>query len=176
MRRTKKRPIPMSIKIIFIAISVMLLNISALIYQEERKTTDGIYLILEGYKGVIYAFYNVKDAPKIERENGYNIHQINDQGYFVTSTPDMNYGTVTDQYFYVNDQGNRTEIAEECVQSYGTLGYSTTVHDEKIDLIYTAFYIPNEASRCNDEWIELDEEEENKMIQTVLKEYYGIQP
>lgn len=151
----------MSIKIIFIAISVMLLNISALIYQEERKTTDGIYLIPEGYKGVIYAFYNVKDAPKIEREK---------------STPDMNYGTVTDQYFYVDDQGNRTEIAEECVQSYGTLGYLTTVHDEKIDLLYTAFYIPNEASRCNDEWIELDEEEENKMIQTVLKEYYGIQP
>lgn len=168
----------MSIKIIFIAVLamlLMLLNKWAPIYQEERKTTDGIYLIPEGYEGVIYAFYNVKDAPKIESENGYKLHQINDQGYFVTSTADMNYGTVTDQYFYVDDQGKRTAIAEQCVQDYGTLSYSTTAHDEKIALIYTAIRIPNEASHCNDEWIELDEDGDNEMVQKVLKEYYGIQ-
>jgi hypothetical protein len=39
-----------------------------------------------------------------------------------TSTPIYDYGTVIEQYYYVNDKGNRTKIDPLCVNTRGTGG------------------------------------------------------
>ncbi|RPK03114.1 DUF6843 domain-containing protein [Priestia endophytica] len=102
------------------------------------EETNDIYLIPEGYEGYIYAFYNVKGAPEVEKEGDYEVHNINNQGYFVTSTPDMDYGTVTDKYYYVDEDGNRTKINKECVRVGGISGFEDdTDPTNKINIVST---------------------------------------
>ena len=66
---------------------------------EKSNKTDDIYLIPKGGKGDVLVFYNIKGVPRVEIEDGYEVHIINEKGYFVTSKPDMDYGTVTDKYY-----------------------------------------------------------------------------
>src|SRR5699024_10066125 len=79
---------------IFIASSITALT---LFFISKSNETDDIYLIPEGFAGDVYAFYNVKGAPMVETEDGYEVHVINEEGYFLTSKSDMDYGTVTDK-------------------------------------------------------------------------------
>lgn len=162
--------IPKSIITIFIVgilITVFLLS--------KGDETDDLYLIPEGYEGDVFVFYNIAGAPKVETEDGYEVHKINSNGYFVTSTPDMDYGTVTDQYFYVDKEGERTPISEKCVSLFGTGGY-TTSENEEIDLIYTGFRLTKD--KCGEEFMvesfNMEESKEN-MIYKILKTYYGIE-
>lgn len=109
----------------------------------KKEETNAIYLIPEGQTGYALAVYNVKGAPSLTYENGFSVHTVNVDGYFATSEPDMNYGTVTDQYYWVDTSGNRTPIDELCVHSFGTGGWGDQ-HD--IDLVYTGIEITNDCS------------------------------
>jgi hypothetical protein len=77
---------------------------------DRSNETDDIYLIPEGYEGDVLVFYNINGAPKVKKENDYEGNEINEKGYYVTSTPDMDYGKVMDKYYYVDEKGNRTFI------------------------------------------------------------------
>lgn len=117
---------------------VALFSLSILAGCTFDDATNDIYLIPEGFEGYVYAFYNVKNAPKVKKEGDYEVHNINKDGYFVTSTPDMDYGTVTDKYFYVDTKGQRTKIDEECIRGIGTGGYESDPDSaDKIDIKYT---------------------------------------
>lgn len=159
-------------------LSILLASIlvgSVLFIQKKMNETNDVYLIPEGYEGDVYVIYNVKGAPKVQRESGYEVHHINEKGYFSTSTPDMDYGTVTDKYFYVDEKGNRTPISEKCISLFGTGGYSTS-ENEEIDLRYTGFRLTK--SQCSDEFRD-EHDQTDKSQQTIIGEilnkYYGME-
>lgn len=146
----------------------------ALFFLFPKEETNNIFLIPEGLVGDVLVFYNVKDAPVVQRENGYNVHVINESGYFATSTPDMNYGEVTDRYYYVDKTGNRTPISDACVSLFGTSGYEITEDDETtVSLVYTGFNLTqNECSEA----FKLDsrpyDARANQLIEEIEQRYY----
>ncbi|MFC6232625.1 DUF6843 domain-containing protein [Paenibacillus allorhizosphaerae] len=85
----------------------------------DSSSTDDIYLIPEGYEGDIQVNYNVAGAPGLAKEGKYDVIPIRADGTFDTSKPDMEYGLVTDQYFYVSQDGRRTPIDKSCVNVRG---------------------------------------------------------
>ncbi|MDR6121151.1 hypothetical protein QFZ87_000748 [Bacillus sp. SLBN-46] len=147
-----------------------------LFLQHDNHQTDDLYLIPEGYEGDVYVFYNVKGAPKVEQEDGYDIHRINEKGYFVTSTPDLDYGTVTDKYVYVDKKGKRKPIDKKCVQIFGTSGYSSS-ENEEIDLKYTGLNV--KKGPCDEtfqtEELTGQEDSEDEVRSEVLLKYYGLE-
>ncbi|OKL36978.1 DUF6843 domain-containing protein [Domibacillus mangrovi] len=143
---------------------------------DKSNETDDIYLIPKGFEGDVFAFYNIKGALMVETEDGYEVHAINEKGYFVTSKPDMDYGTVTDKYYYVDEKGNRTPISNKCVSSFGTGAFSTSEGDEAMDVHYTGFKLTKD--KCSDEFMTDSygtEESEEKIIHEILRDYYGVE-
>lgn len=157
-----------------ILIAGSLLWVAAFLYGKSNETDD-LYLIPEGYVGDVLVFYNIKGAPKVNKENGYEMHAINEKGYFVTSTPDMDYGTVTDQYVYVDEKGKRTPISDKCVSLFGTGGYSS--ENDEIDMKYTGFRLTKDE--CGDAFVteshSWSDDSINEIFREVLKTYYGVE-
>jgi hypothetical protein len=56
---------------IFIAVAITSITIFII---EESAETDDIYLIPKGFEGDVFAFYNIKGAPMVETEDGYEVH------------------------------------------------------------------------------------------------------
>ncbi|MFC6605175.1 DUF6843 domain-containing protein [Ectobacillus funiculus] len=82
------------------------------------------------------SFYNVKGASEV--------HTINDKGYFVTSTSNMDYGTVTDKYYYIDKSGKRTKINSSCIRGMGTGSterYGGGNSEKKIEIHYTGIEV-----------------------------------
>ncbi|MFJ7932083.1 DUF6843 domain-containing protein [Peribacillus sp. NPDC096448] len=178
----KNRRLPKWVKVIVslgVAIGLGIIISSAL--SEESQTND-IYLIPEGYEGDVFVFYNVKGAPEVEKEDGYEVHKINEKGYYATRTKDLDYGTVTDKYFYVNDKGHRTPIDHKCVSTFGTGG--TTLEDnidgttleDNIDITYTGFKL--RKNNCSEVFSMEAQNEDGyvQMINDILKKYYNMEP
>lgn len=163
-------------KILIIILSIFISGSSIFLtffIVEKNNETDDIYLIPEGYEGDVFVFYNVKGGQPLETENGYDLHYINENGYFVTNEPDMDYGTVTDQYFYVDEVGNRTSISDTCISLFGTGGYSTTEKNQQIDIIYTGFNLTKDE--CSEEFMlgNHDHQESNdNAISEIVEKYY----
>lgn len=141
---------------------------------QEGETND-IYLIPEGYEGDVFAFYNVEGAPEVKIEGEFEVHEVNENGYFVTSTPDMDYGTVTDRYYYVDEDGNRKPINNECIELFGTGGHQTSL-DEEVGLRYTGFSLTEGG--CGEgvttKSLGMMQAAEY-IIPVILKRYYGIE-
>ncbi len=98
----------------------------------KTTTTDDLFLIPEGFEGDIQVNYNVAGAPRLAKEGKYDVIPIREDGTYDTSNPDMEYGTVTDQYFYVGQDGMRTPIPENCIHVKGNgaseIGSNITRH------------------------------------------------
>lgn len=156
---------------------ISLVFISALLFLSAcgQSKTNAIYLLPEGYTGYAMAVYNVKGAPALTYEDDYAIHPINEEGYFATSMPDMQYGTVTDQYYYVDSAGNRTPIDPTCIHSFGTGGVTT----DKVDMLYTGIEV---TDSCSEEFAYSTENFEDgtkmEILNEVAKKFYGngLQP
>lgn len=139
--------------------------------------TNAIYLIPEGYTGYAMAFYNVKNAPPLTYEGDFAVHQITEEGYFVTSKNDMTYGTVTDQYYYVDENGKRSPIDDQCISTMGTGGYESYGEGQgpQVDIHYTGIDITDD---CSAEFANagngIDSEREQPILDRVLEEYYLI--
>ncbi|RAS74434.1 DUF6843 domain-containing protein [Priestia endophytica] len=150
-------------------------SLFALVGGSNSEKTNDIYLIPEGYEGYVIAFYNVKGAPKIEKEGDYEVHDVNNQGYSVTSTPDMDYGTITDKYYYVDEEGKRNEINKECVKvlSTGSLEIEPDTPN-KIEMSYTGMEVTK--SQCSQDFMtageEIDRDKLDSIVQDITKQYY----
>lgn len=158
---------------LFIAVSITSLGF---FFMNKSDETNDIYLIPEGYEGEVYVFYNIKGAPMVKTEDGYEVHVINEKGYFLTSEPDMDYGTITDKYYYVDDKGNRTPISNKCVSAFGMSGYSTFMDDQEFDFIYTGFKLTKD--HCSDEFLTENNgmgENAGEIISEILKDYYDVE-
>ncbi|WP_312115621.1 DUF6843 domain-containing protein [Brevibacillus reuszeri] len=137
----------------------------------QQSSTNDIYLIPEGYEGTVYAFYHVKNAPPLTYEGEYALHTINDKGYFATSAPDMEYGLITDKYYYVDKKGQRTEIPSSCLRIMGTGGYSTNIGaPDEINIHYTGVEVTH--SKCGPAFQDSGTEEQNEVLGHMLEEYY----
>jgi len=134
----------------------------------SKSETNDIYLLPEGYEGEVYVFYNVKGAPELETEDGYEVHVINEEGYFATSAPDLDYGTVTDKYYYVDDAGNRTPIDENCISLFGT----GATQREGYEIIYTGFKLTKD--NCSEEFMTtaFPMEKEEHLISKLFQQFY----
>ncbi|MFP3387685.1 DUF6843 domain-containing protein [Brevibacillus sp. SIMBA_040] len=137
----------------------------------QQGPTNDIYLIPEGYEGTVYAYYNVKNAPPLTKEGDFDLHIINDKGYFATSTPDMDYGLVTDKYYYVDKNGQRTQIPSDCLRINGTGGYSTNIGmPDEINISYTSLQVT--TSKCGPDFQETGIAGSNEVLKHLLNEYY----
>ncbi|MDV2886271.1 hypothetical protein RYX45_13865 [Alkalihalophilus pseudofirmus] len=141
--------------------------------------TNDVFLIPEGYEGDVLVFYNIAGAPKVETEEGYTIHEINDNGYFITSTPEMSYGSITDKYYYVDKEGNRTPISETCVGRFGIGGFETfDENNNSISFSYTGFNLTKNL--CSDEFMLQVHTKERvnygEIIWGIVADYYGYSP
>ncbi|WP_203363267.1 hypothetical protein [Bacillus sp. REN10] len=150
----------------------------ALVGCTNDRVTNDIYLIPEDYEGYVYAFYNVKGAPEIKKEGDYKVYPINDEGYYATSTPDMDYGTVTDQYYYVDKNGKRTKINEECIRGLGTGGFEHNPGSaDNINIHYTGIEVTKD--RCGQEFMQsgngMRHEDLDPVLAEVMKKHYGIE-
>ncbi|SFF04977.1 hypothetical protein SAMN04487969_11294 [Paenibacillus algorifonticola] len=120
---------------VLIGIAAVLWFITSLFFTRTSSTND-IYLIPEGFEGDIRVNYNVQGAPALEKDGKYDVIPIRVDGTYDTSKPDMEYGLVTDQYFYVSHDhdGRRTPIDERCVHVRGNgsseIGSSITRHND----------------------------------------------
>ncbi|GMK44530.1 hypothetical protein PghCCS26_16580 [Paenibacillus glycanilyticus] len=104
------------------------------IHPYSPSSTNDIYLIPEGYEGDIRVNYNVQGAPILLKEGKYDVIPVGIDGIFNTSKPEMEYGLVTDLYFYVNAAGERTPIDKLCVCVKGNgsseIGSTVTRHTD----------------------------------------------
>jgi hypothetical protein len=106
----------------------------------NRGTYDQ-YLIPDRYEGIVKVIYNVKDAPPLQREGKYDVIPVGEDGTYRTSNPMYDYGTVIDQYYYVNDKGERTAIDPACVHVRGTGGTQNgqeNTHYTEIEVTHSA--------------------------------------
>ncbi|HEX5564147.1 MAG TPA: hypothetical protein VFX34_04240 [Sporosarcina sp.] len=136
-----------------------------------HSETNAIYLLPEGYTGSAIAVYNVEGAPVLTYEGDFAVYRINEDGYFATSLPDMQYGTVTDRYYYVDPAGNRTPIDPNCIHLFGTGAVST----DKVDLVYTGIEV---TDSCSEEFANstenFSEEPKMEILNKVAKKFYGV--
>ncbi|MCI0766935.1 hypothetical protein [Bacillus sp. TL12] len=95
-----------------VPIFLMLLGSCSMFHKE---TTDVKYLIPEGYEGDLVVLYNVPDAKPLEIEDGFQVVSFTSEGIAITSTKDMKYGMVNDQYFTVDKNGNRKKLDQSCI-------------------------------------------------------------
>lgn len=97
-----------------------------------EKETNELYLIPSGFEGSIIVFYDVPKKTMLEKEDEYSVirvkleylkalegTKIHPYGVYFTSTKDMNYGTVNNKYYYINENGDRTSINEQCTHVVG---------------------------------------------------------
>ncbi|MED1093551.1 DUF6843 domain-containing protein [Bacillus paramycoides] len=162
-------------RVIYVLTFLLLFTVGCAM-TENGKTND-IYLVPEGYEGYAYIFYNVKGAPEVQKEGDYEVHTINDKGYFVTSTPNMDYGTVTDKYYYVDKNGKRTQINSSCVRGLetgsteGNIGERSEKHYE---IHYTGIEITTKG--CSEELKVssngMKDTEKEGMLKEILRQYY----
>ncbi|WP_053376441.1 DUF6843 domain-containing protein [Paenibacillus sp. FJAT-27812] len=123
-----------------------LIAVIAGFWLTRTSSTDDIYLIPEGFEGNIQVNYNVKGAPMLVKEGKFDVIPINADGTFDTSKPDMEYGLVTDQYYYVSQDGRRTPIDTLCV--YGKGNGSSEIGS----IITRHTYLQITKTKCSEEF------------------------
>lgn len=99
--------------IAFSLIALTLLVIAAILYGKQlidNQRDPSLVLLPQGYTGKVSILYVQESAPPLPREGEYVVHQIPESGILKTSTAEPEYGIASDKYFYVDSQGNRSEI------------------------------------------------------------------
>ncbi len=115
-----------------LSILISLIFIVGCSNKEEAENTNDIYLIPNGFEGSILVLYDVPDQPPLKKEGNYTVipikrenlegleaTNIQQYGIYLTSTEDLKYGTVNNQYYYIDEKGNRTAIDEQCTHLMG---------------------------------------------------------
>lgn len=110
---------------ILFAVLFPVVGFALLFGSGQTSSTNDIYLIPEGYEGPIQINYNIRGAPPLVKEGKFDVIPVQADGTYSTSKPDMEYGTVTDQYYYVSADGTRTPIDSKCVHVAGNGSYGT---------------------------------------------------
>jgi hypothetical protein len=103
----------MKIKILIIVCIIILISISFIVYflffkSEKNKPT--IYFIPHGYVGWVKVYYGQDGYPPLPIQDNYLVYQIPGTGILKTSTQEPQYGWSTVNYYYIDSNGNKTEL------------------------------------------------------------------
>lgn len=123
-------------------VAVVMLAVSWMSGNDQGEIIKNRYLIPKGYEGTVVIFYGMKDEPSLEEEGEFSIipleieslptlmrTDIERYGIYRTSTQDRSYNLSESQYFYVDEEGNRTPIESECI--HHSRGGGVTTSDGK---------------------------------------------
>jgi hypothetical protein len=81
---------------------------------ERDKGEPSVYLLPENYTGTFYIIYNAPNGQPAIYEDGAQVYKIPDSGLLLTQTSgnDIWAESPNLQYYYVHNDGSRTEITE----------------------------------------------------------------
>ncbi|WP_299741816.1 DUF6843 domain-containing protein [uncultured Rossellomorea sp.] len=141
-------------------VAIVMLAVNWISSEDQGEIIKNRYLIPEGYEGTIVVFYGMPDRPSIEKNGEFSVipveieslptlmsTDIEKYGIYQTSKKEMGYNINQNQYFYVDDDGNRTSIEDYCIHhsvSGGVTGSDGT------DISYDAFQVTN--SDCGEDF------------------------
>ncbi|WP_273851528.1 DUF6843 domain-containing protein [Guptibacillus spartinae] len=98
-------------------ILVLLVGLWGFTQLDLEEKTNRQYLIPEGYEGAILVRYNMAGEPDLEKVDGQKVIQISKNGYYGEARTSSHepHGLLEDTYYYVNSEGEQTEIDQSCV-------------------------------------------------------------
>lgn len=141
-------------------VAIVMVAVNWIDGNDQGEIIKNRYLIPEGYEGSIVIFYGMKDEPSLEEEGEFSVipveieslptlmrTDIERYGIYRTSTQDKGYNLSQSQYFYVDEEGNRTLLEGECI--HHSRGGGVTSSDGK-EIVYDKFQVTNSA--CGEEF------------------------
>ncbi|NMH75216.1 hypothetical protein HF078_19235 [Bacillus sp. RO2] len=159
----------------FAALAIWGVNVQESTTTSTDEETNTIYLIPKGYEGSVVVLYKVQNEKSIAKEDEFFMiplsveklptlkrTDIEEYAIFQTSS-EKRYGIVTDKYFYVDEQGNRSEIEASCLH----LGPSIS---SDMGTKYEVLQVTN--SSCGQEFQRSGKERFDAQAREVLK-YWG---
>jgi hypothetical protein len=83
-------------------------------YMWKSESSKNIFLIPEGYRGRVVVVHGCSDGAPREFENFYRVYKIGANGLLKSrfNFAGNAFDSLHSKYFYVNEQGHRTPIAE----------------------------------------------------------------
>ncbi len=132
--------------LVVVLIMLMAASCSSKATTVHHEKTDTVHLVPEGFEGKLIVIYNVEGAPKLKQEKGFTVIPYSEDGMYLTSTEDMKYGAVTDEFYYVDQKDKRTEIDTSCTYLFPNSGI--TIEGRR--LLYNAFYLTQ--SHCSEDF------------------------
>lgn len=108
-----------------------------------EEYTNELLLIPKGYEGEVRVVYDVKDAPRPEKSEEFDVYRINDKGYTLSPLPER-VGIINNQYYYMDSKGNKEKIDDSCINHGGTDGI------EKDDYEYSSSYFFVTQTQCSE--------------------------
>ncbi|WP_044338626.1 DUF6843 domain-containing protein [Rossellomorea aquimaris] len=141
-------------------VAIVMLAVNWISGKDQGEMIKNRYLIPEGYEGTIVVFYSMQDQPAIKKEGAFSVipvkieslptlmrTDIEKYGIYQTSTKEMGFNINQNQYFYVDDDGNRTSIEDYCI--HHSMGGGMTSSDGR-DISYEAFQVT--GSDCGEDF------------------------
>ena len=114
-----------------------------------EEHTNEQFLIPKGYEGEVRVVHNIKDAPLLEKSDGFDVYQINDKGYTLSPLP-LSEGIINNQYYYIDAEGDKEKIDDSCINYGGTEG----VDNEEYEYSSSYFFVTQ--TQCGDTFEEND--------------------
>lgn len=148
---------------------------------QETPDTNELFLIPNGFEGTITVFYNVTDTPALEKEGKYSVipvieaslkqlegTDISNYGVYLTSSKFLFEGgaTISNKYFYVDENGKRTVVDEQCTNP--SITGSFTLENGK-EINYQTIQVTK--SKCGQDFY-FDGEERYKIQERELLKYW----
>ncbi|MBH0169121.1 DUF6843 domain-containing protein [Fictibacillus sp. 18YEL24] len=131
--------------VILVGIVVLAVYSSFLLDKWMEKETHEYYLFPANYEGKVTVIYNIKEEPKAKKMGDYNVIQVNDQGYALTSLPQAE-GTIKNKYYFVDKNGERVKIDEKCVH----IGSSGSISNDEQEFQFSNLTVKKNG--CTDDF------------------------
>ena len=87
------------------------------IWRETNSVGPGIFLITEGYQGKVNIIYKEGCGTELQKTDEAIIYKIPNDGILIINN-DLKTGFIEHSYFYVNNEGKRTEIPKMDVRDF----------------------------------------------------------
>ncbi|MBW3112587.1 hypothetical protein KYJ26_12150 [Bacillus sp. MCCB 382] len=117
---------------VVVVLAIVIVAVNWIPGRNEQPAGKYLYLIPEGYEGTIVVFHGAEDRPPLKNDEGYSLipveveslptlmrTDIERYGIYRTSTRDRSYNLSQNRYVYVDNVGNRTPMADECIHHSG---------------------------------------------------------
>jgi hypothetical protein len=109
--------------------------------QVKKPREADVYLVPTNYHGAVEVQFNQASQPEAEKEGQHMVYHIPKDGILKVSTEAPNSGVAKDKYYYVDQQGKRTEL------TYGTNVHGVFFGQNEKEPMKSSFFVGTE-----DEW------------------------